>query len=182
MPWAWADEQPEEAPRLPPLTLEQETQLDLATQNLSARPHLLTFQRRVLRAAGFLSVAQVQQVKAGRRACLAGLVISAQRPPTAKGMGFIVLEDETGRVQVALPPKIAETLRPALAESRILAVGGKVERAAGHVTLLASRIEPYSASGGASDNGVSSGRREGRDGLPATHRSDERGSAGAMGV
>lgn len=179
LPWAWADEQPEEAPKLPPLTLEQETQLDLATQNLSARPHLLTFQRRVLRAAGFLNVAQLQQVKAGRRACLAGLVISAQRPPTAKGMGFIVLEDETGRVQVALPPKIAETLRPALAESRILAVGGKVERAAGHVTLLASRIEPYS---GKRAERVADGRGEGQDGLPATHRGAERGSARAVGV
>ncbi|HEU5348745.1 MAG TPA: OB-fold nucleic acid binding domain-containing protein, partial [Ktedonobacterales bacterium] len=142
LPWTWADEQPEEAPRLPPLTLEQEVQLDLATQSLSARPHLLTFQRRTLREAGFRSVAQLAQVDTGQRTVVAGLVISAQRPPTAKGMGFIVLEDETGRVQVALPPKLAESLRPALAESRILAVGGKVERAAGHVTLLASRLQP----------------------------------------
>ena len=78
-----------------------------------------------------------------------------ERKPTAKGMGFVVLEDETGRVQVALPPALAETLRPALAASRILAVGGKVERAADgkdetghgtpvtHVTLLATRIQPY---------------------------------------
>lgn len=36
----------------------------------------------------------------------------------------MVLEDETRRVQVALPPQLTETLRPALAESRILAVGG----------------------------------------------------------
>lgn len=143
LPWKWADEQPEEAPKLPPLTLEQEAQLDLATQSLSARPHLLTFQRRALQEAGFLSVSQLRDAPAGSRAVTAGLVISAQRPPTAKGMGFVVLEDETGRVQVALPPQLAETLRPALAESRILAVGGKVERAAGHVTLLASRIQPY---------------------------------------
>lgn len=88
-------------------------------------------------------MAQLQQVATGRRAAVAGLVISAQRPPTAKGLGFIVLEDETGRVQVALPPKLAETLRPALAESRILAVEGKVERAAGHVTLLAGRLQSY---------------------------------------
>ena len=158
LPWEWADEQPEEAPKLPPLTLEQETQLDLATQSLSARPHLLTFQRKALRAAGFLSVAQlaeVAQAKTGQRVAIAGLVISAQRPPTAKGMGFVVLEDETGRVQVALPPHLAEALRPALAESRILAVRGKVERVAGaagaadaaygtgHMTLLARRLQAY---------------------------------------
>lgn len=147
LPWTWADEQPEEAPLLPPLTLEQEVQLDLATQNLSARPHLLTFQRRALREAGFLSVAQLRRVKAGRRICVAGLAISAQRPPTAKGMGFVVLEDETGRVQMALPPKLAEALRPALAESRILAVAGRVERASGHVTLLAEKLRAYTQPG-----------------------------------
>jgi error-prone DNA polymerase len=125
------------------LTLEQEVQLDLATQDLSARPHLLTFQRKALRTAGFVTLAQLKQVKTGWRVCVAGLVISAQRPPTAKGMGFIVLEDETGRVQVALPPPLAETLRPALAESRILAVAGRVERSAGHITLLATRLQPY---------------------------------------
>lgn len=143
LPWAWDDEQPTDAPKLPPLTLKQEMQLDLATQSLSARPHLLTFQRKALRDAGFLALAQLEHVKTGRRACIAGLTISAQRPPTAKGMGFIVLEDETGRVQVALPPSLAESLRPALAESRILAVAGKVERSAGHVTLLATRLQPY---------------------------------------
>lgn len=147
LPWTWADERPEEAPGLPPLTLEQEVQLDLAMQNLSARPHLLTFQRRVLRETGFLSMAQLRQIKTGRRVCVAGLVISAQRPPTAKGMGFVVLEDETGRVQVALPPKLAEALRPALAESRILAVAGRVERAAGHVTLLAGKLRAYTRPG-----------------------------------
>ncbi|MGE5334900.1 MAG: DNA polymerase III subunit alpha [Nitrososphaerota archaeon] len=165
LPWKWADEQPEEAPRLPPLTLEQETQLDLATQALSARPHLLTFQRRALQEAGFLCVAQLRDAPAGSRAVTAGLVISAQRPPTAKGMGFVVLEDETGRVQVALPPQLAEALRPALAESRILAVGGRVERAAGHVTLLASRIQPYPGIGAAADKGKQA-HAHGNAGMP----------------
>jgi len=126
LPWAWDDEQPTDAPKLPPLTLKQEMQLDLATQSLSARPHLLTFQRKALRDAGFLALAQLEHVKTGRRACIAGLTISTQRPPTAKGMGFIVLEDETGRVQVALHPSLAESLR-----------------SAGHVTLLATRLQPY---------------------------------------
>jgi hypothetical protein len=49
-------------------------------------------------------------------------------------------------MQVALPPPVAETLRPALAESRILTVGGIVERSAGHVTLLARRLQAYQGS------------------------------------
>ena len=60
-------------------------------------------------------------------------VRDAQRSSTARGMGLIVLEGETGRVQIALAPPLAETLRLAVAESRILAVAGRVERSAGHI-------------------------------------------------
>lgn len=58
-------------------------------------------------------------------------------------MGFVAHEDWKGRVQVALPPQLAETLRPTLAESRILAVGGYVEPSASPVTLLAKQIQSY---------------------------------------
>jgi hypothetical protein len=40
---------------------------------------------------------------------------------------------------------LVETLRPALAQSRILAIAGKVERSAAQVTLLAGRLQAYTA-------------------------------------
>ncbi len=56
------------------------------------------------RRAGHRGLAEVAE---GRVVRVAGWPISAQRPPTAKGMGFVVLEDETGRLPVALPPRLA---------------------------------------------------------------------------
>jgi hypothetical protein len=40
---------------------------------------------------------------------------------------------------------LVETLRPVLAQSRILAIAGKVERTAAQVTLLAGRLQAYTA-------------------------------------
>jgi error-prone DNA polymerase len=113
---------------LPPLTLQQEVELDVATQSMSVRPHPLTFLRAQLTAGGVLPLARLHTVATGRKVLIAGKLINAQRPPTAKGMAFLVLEDETSRVQVALPPKVADTLYRALAVSHILLVAGPLER------------------------------------------------------
>jgi error-prone DNA polymerase len=142
LPWTWPDEAASDAPRLPPLTLEEEVAWDLATQGLSARPHPLTFRRRWLTSVGVLPIVQLADVPAGQRVIVAGTVISAQRPPTAKGMGFLVLEDETGRVQVACPPALADTLRLVLAASRLVAVSGRLERTRWHRSLLGRLIRP----------------------------------------
>jgi error-prone DNA polymerase len=142
LPWVWADERAEDAPLLPPLTLEQEVELDVATQGMSVRPHPITFLRARLAGSGVLPIAKLKSVPAGQKVLLVGKVISAQRPPTAKGVGFLVVEDETGRVQVAMPPKVADTLYRALAESRVLVVAGPVERAGEgrHVSVLAHSL------------------------------------------
>lgn len=146
LPWTWPDERAADAPRLPHLTLEEEVNLDLATQGLSARPHPLTFRRRWLTSKGALPIARLAEIPHGQRALIVGLVISAQRPPTAHGVAFVVLEDEGARVQVVIPPPLAESLRLLLAESPLLAVSGRVERTGAarqpgqHITLLARAL------------------------------------------
>ena len=68
---------------------------------------------------------------------------AAQRAaPSATGMGILVIEDETGRVQVACSPTVADTLRLVLAESRFVAVSGRVERTRWHRSLLGRLVRP----------------------------------------
>src|SRR5260370_30603070 len=105
LPWVWEDERAEHASLVPPLSLEREVELDVATQGMSVRPHPITFLRARLAGSGVLPIAKLKSVEARQKVLLVGKVISAQRPPTAKGVGFLVLEDETGRVQVARPPQ-----------------------------------------------------------------------------
>ncbi|HEX6542671.1 MAG TPA: DNA polymerase III subunit alpha [Ktedonobacterales bacterium] len=146
LPWVWDDERAADAPLLPPLTLEDEVRLDLATQGISVRPHPLTFLRARLNQVGVAPIGRLKALKAGQKVMVAGKVISSQRPPTAHSVGFLVLEDEKGRVQVVLPPKLAETLYRVLAVSRVLLVGGRIERVGReHVTLLAYRVRALPA-------------------------------------
>jgi error-prone DNA polymerase len=77
---------------------------------LSARLHPMRLLRRNLRGRGVRSIADLKEIRSGRVVRVAGWPISAQRPPTAKGMGFLVVEDETGRLPVAVPPQLAKQM------------------------------------------------------------------------
>lgn len=52
--------------------------------------------------------------------------LRGQRPPTAKGMGFLILEDETGRLPTALPPHVWDRFTVALRAPGLL-VEGRLE-------------------------------------------------------
>src|SRR5690606_3729039 len=54
---------------------------------------------------------------------VAGLVVLRQRPPTAKGVLFVLLEDETGYVQCIVRPEALERLGPALQKGALIARG-----------------------------------------------------------
>ena len=90
---------------------------------------------------------------------MAGLVTHRQRPPTARGVVFLSLEDETGMVNVICPPPVWERHQPAATVAPALLVRGRIERtggpgrAGGAVNLVASTLRPLrvavSATGGA---------------------------------
>lgn len=115
-------------PALPALDREERSALDYALLGMSACPHPLHARRRELRRRGVYAVAELAEVAAERVVRVAGWCISAQRPPTAHGMGFIVIEDETGRLPVALPPRLAARMHRVLRDARIVVVTGRVER------------------------------------------------------
>ncbi len=71
---------------------------------------------------------------------VAGWPISAQRPPTAKGVGFVVLEDETGRLPLAMPPALAADLRGTLRDARYLVAVGRLERVRWYRSLWAFQL------------------------------------------
>jgi error-prone DNA polymerase len=134
-------------PSLPALDAEARVALDYALLGMSARPHPMRAYRRALRRSGVRAIAELAEIAEGRVAHVAGWAISAQRPPTAKGMGFLVLEDETGRLPVALPPRLATQLHALARGGHPLIVTGRVERVRWYRNLLAIAIrnEPLGA-------------------------------------
>ena len=77
-----------------------------------------------------------------------GLVVARQRPGTAKGVVFLLLEDETGTVNVIVPPKVYERDRLTVRTEPLVVVEGVLERfasAGGAINLLVRRLAPLDA-------------------------------------
>jgi error-prone DNA polymerase len=115
-------------PALPALTRFERDALDYTLMGMSPRPHPMRHYRLMLDRRGVLRIADLAHVAEGRLVRVAGWPISAQRPPTAKGVGFVVLEDETGRLPLALPPTLAAELRSTLRDAQYLIAIGRLER------------------------------------------------------
>ena len=77
-----------------------------------------------------------------------GIVVARQRPGTAKGVVFLLLEDETGTVNVIVPPQVYERDRLTVRTEPLVVVEGVLERfasAGGAINLLVRRIAPLDA-------------------------------------
>lgn len=72
-----------------------------------------------------------------------GLAVVRQMPPTAKGMMFITLEDETGTMNLVLQPQVAARDRAHLVASDLLCVTAKRQRNGTACTLLVVRCHPF---------------------------------------
>ncbi len=69
------------------------------------------------------------------------MVVARQRPATAKGIVFMLLEDEGGVVNVIVPPPVYERCRLAVRTASFALVAGKLERREGVINLLARSVE-----------------------------------------
>ena len=73
---------------------------------------------------------------------IGGMVITRQRPGTAKGFVFLTLEDETGLVNVIVNPAVYERNRRVVRSSPALIIEGTLQREQGCVDVLAKRFWP----------------------------------------
>jgi len=71
-------------------------------------------------------------------------VVARQRPGTAKGIVFMLLEDETGVANVIVPPPVYTECRLAVRTASYARVRGRLERRGKVINVLASRVEPLS--------------------------------------
>jgi error-prone DNA polymerase len=92
---------------------------------------------------GALSSADLARCRGGERVVTAGLVITRQRPTTAKGTTFLLLEDEHGTGNVIVPPKIDARDREATRHGAFVLVLGRAERDGPLVNVIARRVEAF---------------------------------------
>ena len=66
----------------------------------------MALRRDELAMRGVLRAADLRTARQGRRVRVAGMVITRQRPGTAKGFVFLTLEDETGIANIIVRPDL----------------------------------------------------------------------------
>ncbi|MBB5234271.1 DNA polymerase III subunit alpha [Deinococcus budaensis] len=126
------------APELPDLSPDEIMALDLQTKGISVTGrHPLDAHQARLRDVGCVPLATLRH---GQEAWTAGLIVARQRPPTAKGFAFFVLEDGSGRVQAIISPDLWEAHRVLLRDARALIVQGEVTARGRAVTLKVRRL------------------------------------------
>jgi error-prone DNA polymerase len=138
--WEMPMEALADVPSLPALTALERDALDYQLLGMSARPHPLRHYRPQLDRRGVLRIADLAHIPEGHLVRVAGWPISAQRPPTAHGVGFVVLEDETGRLPIAMAPGLAADLRTILRDAHYLVAIGRLERVRWYRSLWAFQL------------------------------------------
>ena len=86
---------------------------------------------------------QAKKLPHGALVTYAGRVMVLQRPPTAKGVVFITLEDEVGSLDLILFKKIYERFAPLLRSSSFLIVKGRIEKRGVSISLVVGHVSPF---------------------------------------
>jgi error-prone DNA polymerase len=128
------------APPLAAMTPAEETLADLWATGTSGT-HPIAHIRAALAARGALPARALRSTAPGSNVLCGGLVTHRQRPPTAGGVVFINLEDETGMVNVICPSAVWARYRRSALDTAALVVRGRLESNDGAVNLIASRIQ-----------------------------------------
>ncbi|HXA58217.1 MAG TPA: error-prone DNA polymerase [Streptosporangiaceae bacterium] len=128
-----------DAPPLPAMTAIEVTLADLWATGAS-ETHPVWHVRSVLDGCGAIPAGRIPSVRADTNVVVAGLVTHRQRPPTAGGIVFLSIEDETGIINVICPPAVWERHRSIALESQALLINGRLERVDGVSNIRATRL------------------------------------------
>lgn len=132
---------PEPPKNLPRMQVMETIAADYKATGISTRKHILG----VLRARlprHLRSIAEVSRAREGMKLFLAGTVVARQRPETARGVLFILVEDETGLLNVVVRPELYERKRAVIRGESFLVFSGKVQKRDGTLNFLAEDVWP----------------------------------------
>ena len=128
-------------PKLPPLESWDRFEGEYHTQGFSPHCHPMQLIRQKLNARHIYRSDKLEVYRDGIPVRVAGLVICIQRPPTARGFAFLTLEDESGLINVIIPPDVYETYRSVVKLSPFVCVKGKLQRQDNVLSIRAESFE-----------------------------------------
>jgi error-prone DNA polymerase len=115
-------------PDLPEPTTWERMLSDYRTTSLSVGVHPLELMRRHL-PPGTLSTRELAEQPHNSNVAVAGMVVARQRPSTANGVVFMLLEDEYEQINLIVPPQVYDRYRAVIRGEPLLLARGRFEHA-----------------------------------------------------
>jgi error-prone DNA polymerase len=131
--------EPPEAPHLEPLGGWGRMIADYRSTGIVTGEHAMELMRPGLDPA-LRRAADLERVDDGDEVEVAGLVVARQRPGTANGIVFMLLEDESGTVNLIVPPPVYERHRALVRAAPLLRARGRLQRREGTTNVLVDAV------------------------------------------
>jgi error-prone DNA polymerase len=129
-----------ETPQLREQTAWERMLADYRTTSLSVGVHPLQLLRPHLPAAT-VSSRELAELVTGANVAVAGLAVARQRPATANGVVFMLLEDEHGQINLIVPPPVYERFRALVRGEPLVLARGRFERLGRNQNVLVQALE-----------------------------------------
>jgi error-prone DNA polymerase len=131
--------EPPRAPELKPLGDWERLIASYHSFGITLDAHPLGLMRDHLDAE-ILPSTDLEKAENGEPVTVAGMVVARQRPGTANGIVFMLLEDEHGTVNLVVPPPIYERCRAAVRAAPVVQAVGRLERHEGTTNVVVSEV------------------------------------------
>ncbi len=129
-----------EVPKLPVQTDWELMLADYKHTSLSVGVHPLTLLRAHL-PVDVLTSLELDDAPDGAQVAVAGMAVARQRPATAKGVVFMLLEDELGQLNMIVPPPVYEAHRAVVRGEPLILARGRFERRERNQNVLVESLE-----------------------------------------
>jgi len=113
---------------------------DYRTTNLSVGVHPLELLRTHL-PAGVISSRDLETAPDRAQVAIAGMAVARQRPATANGVVFMLIEDEFGAVNLIVPPSVYDKHRAIVRGEPLILARGRFERIERNQNVLVHSLE-----------------------------------------
>ena len=127
-------------PDLPEPTVWERMLADYRTTSLSVGVHPMELLRAHL-PEGVLSSRELDNAPNRAQVAVAGMAVARQRPATANGVVFMLIEDEFGAVNLIVPPNVYDRHRAIVRGEPLLLARGRFERIERNQNVLVRSLE-----------------------------------------
>jgi error-prone DNA polymerase len=131
-------------PDLPEPTVWERMLADYRTTSLSVGTHPLELLRAHL-PEGVLSSRELDGAPDRAQVAVAGMAVARQRPATANGVVFMLIEDEFGAVNLIIPPSVYERHRAIVRGEPLILARGRFKRIERNQNVLVRSLETLGA-------------------------------------